>query len=66
MAHYSFLHHHQEGTLRAYKFPRFDLSYPDYASWSINMFAFSSNDVLDALQTLDGFGTSGYADEVSA
>jgi hypothetical protein len=38
-----------QGTLCAYDFGTWDLSWPDYPRWSINVFAFNSSDILDSL-----------------
>ena len=45
IAHYSFLHHLRAGSLGAYDFTTWDLSYPEYQRWSINFFAFNSSDL---------------------
>ena len=45
IAHYSFLHRLRAGTLDAYDFNTWDLSYPEYQRWSINFFAFNSSDL---------------------
>lgn len=49
MAHYSFFYRLEQNTLDAYSFPLWDLSYPKYRHWSINMFAFNTNTILGAM-----------------
>ncbi|CAL8463666.1 g3200 [Coccomyxa elongata] len=51
IAHYSFLHHLRAGSLGAYDFNTWDLSYPEYQRWSINFFAFNSSDLSGPLIT---------------
>ena len=51
IAHYSFLHHLRAGSLDAYDFNTWDLSYPEYQRWSINFFAFNSSDLTGPLLT---------------
>ena len=36
-----------QGSLCAYDFGTWDLSWPDYPRWSINFYAFNSSDILD-------------------
>lgn len=37
-----------QGTLCAYDYGTWDLSWPDHPRWSINFFAFNSSDTLDS------------------